>query len=51
MTYQDSGKSYAVQGADLLAGTIRRTVLNNIDDKTNINDKLKKFIDFRLYLP
>ena len=51
VTYQDSGKSYAVQGADLLAGTIRRTVLNNIDDKTNINDKLKKFIDFRLYLP
>lgn len=51
LTYQDSGKSYAVQGADLLAGTIRRIALSNIEDKKIMNDELKKIVDFRLYLP
>lgn len=51
VTYQDSGKSYAVQGADLLAGTIRRIVLNNISDKIKMNEELKKIVDFRLCLP
>lgn len=43
--YQDSGKSYVVQAADLLAGTIRRTVINRQ------NEYLKKFVDFKIILP
>ena len=43
--YQDSGKSYVVQAADLLAGTIRRSVLNKQ------NEYLTKFVDFKIILP
>ena len=48
ISYQDSGKSYVVQAADLLAGTIRRTVVENIND---INVSLSKFVDFKIILP
>ena len=48
VTYQDSGKSYVVQAADLLAGTVRRTVLNN---KDSFHEKLSKFVDFKIVLP
>ena len=45
---QDSGKSYVVQAADLLAGTIRRKSLHN---KVNIHQELSKFVDFKIILP
>ena len=47
LSYQNSGKSYVVQAADLLAGTIRKKVLDNI----NINDSLDNFVDFKIILP
>ena len=48
VTYQDSGKSYVVQAADLLAGTIRRTVL---DMENSYNESLNKFVNFKIILP
>ena len=48
VSYQDSGKSYVVQAADLLAGTIRKTALLNQDA---IQDSLSKFVDFKIILP
>lgn len=48
ISYQDSGKSYVVQAADLLAGTIRRTSLDNLDA---IEESLSKFVDFKMILP
>ncbi len=44
VTYQDSGKSYVVQAADLLAGTIRRMVIDN-------DLSLSKVVDFKIILP
>ena len=38
LTYQDSGKSYLVQAADLIAGTTRRRALSNIDSDIDIID-------------
>ena len=49
--YQDSGKSYAVQGADLFTGTIRRMAVSTINNKSKMNEELTSFVDFRLYLP
>ena len=48
VSYQDSGKSYVVQAADLLAGTIRRTALDN---QNVIDQSLSKFVDFKIILP
>ena len=48
VSYQDSGKSYVVQAADLLAGTIRKAAL---DSKGNISKGLPKFVDFKIILP
>lgn len=48
VSYQDSGKSYVVQAADLLAGTIRRTALQN---QNSIHESLSKFVDFKIILP
>ena len=48
VSYQDSGKSYVVQAADLLAGTIRRKALDN---QQNIHQELSKFVDFKIILP
>jgi len=48
VSYQDSGKSYVVQAADLLAGTIRRKALDN---QQNIHEELSKFVDFKIILP
>lgn len=48
VSYQDSGKSYVVQAADLLAGTIRRKTLDNMD---TIQVVLSKFADFTIILP
>lgn len=48
VSYQDSGKSYVVQAADLLAGTIRRKALDN---EQNIHQELSRFVDFDIILP
>lgn len=48
VSYQDSGKSYVVQAADLLAGTIRRKSLEYYDD---IDNELDKFINFKIVIP
>lgn len=48
VSYQDSGKSFVVQAADLLAGTIRKTALDNQDE---IHQSLSKFVDFKIILP
>lgn len=48
VSYQDSGKSYVVQAADLLAGTIRRTALEN---ENAIHENLSKLVDFKIILP
>lgn len=50
LTYQDSGKSYAVQGADLIAGTIRRKCINSIIENKNLYEELD-FIDFKIFFP
>lgn len=46
--YQDSSKSYVIQASDLLAGTIRRTA---IDNSNEIKDNLSKYVDFNIILP
>lgn len=48
VSYQDSGKSYVVQAADLIAGTIRRKVLYA---SQNIHQELANFVDFKIILP
>lgn len=51
VTYQDSGKSYLVQAADLVSGTIRRIILNALEEKDNVNDVLNKFVNYKILLP
>jgi len=48
VSYQDSGKSYVVQAADLLAGTIRRKALENEED---IHVELLKFVNYMIIFP
>jgi len=48
VSYQDSGKSYVVQAADLLAGTIRK---KSIENNKNIHQELSKFVDFKIIVP
>ena len=48
--YQKSEKSYLIQAADLIAGTIRRTYLDNIDNITEFNKKIA-FANYKLFLP
>ena len=48
ITYQVSSKSYVIQASDLLAGTIRRTVLNNLE---NYGRELSKFVNLKIKLP
>lgn len=48
VSYQDSGKSFVVQAADLLAGTIRKKALDNPNE---IHQTLSKFVDFKIILP
>lgn len=48
VSYQDSGRSYVVQAANLLAGTIRRKV---IDNQENIEKALANFVDYKIILP
>ena len=50
LTYQHSDKSYVVQAADLIAGTIRHKFIYNHDNYFNLIDELS-IIDFMLFLP
>ena len=51
ISYQDSGKSYLVQAADLISGTIRRGALNALNNNENINYALDNFINYKIMLP
>lgn len=48
--YQKSEKSYLIQSADLVAGTVRRLYLNNINDFLEFT-KRTDFINYRIILP
>lgn len=50
LCYQKSDKSYLIQASDLIAGTIRRTYLNNINDIIEFNKKIS-FVNYKLFLP
>lgn len=50
ISYQDSGNSYAVQGADLIAGTIRKTAVESLENNKPIDDELS-FVDFKINFP
>ena len=51
ISYQDSGRSYVVQAADLLAGTIRKSSIDAYEDNKDIHEALSKFVDFKIILP
>lgn len=51
ISYQDSGKSYVVQAADLLAGTIRKKSLDALLSNQDIHNELSEFVDFKIILP
>ncbi len=51
ISYQDSGKSYVVQAADLLAGTIRKKSLEALLNNQDMNKELSEFVDFKIILP
>ncbi len=51
ITYQDSGKSYVVQAADLLAGTIRRKMLEVCNNDLEFYKFLDNFVDLKIILP
>lgn len=48
--YQKSEKSYLIQASDLIAGTIRRLYLNNINDFLGFS-KRSNFVNYRIILP
>lgn len=50
LSYQDSGKSYLVQAADLLAGTVRRVAKENVEKKVNIQENLD-IINYKISFP
>lgn len=49
LQYQKSDKSFAVQGADLIAGITRKTNIIYLNN-TNLKDKLK-YLDYYIFLP
>lgn len=50
LCYQKSEKSYLIQASDLVAGTIRRTYLDNINNITEFNKKIS-FANYTIFLP
>lgn len=50
LNYIKSEKSYLIQASDLIAGTIRRTYLTNIDNLFEFSKKIN-FANYRLFLP
>ena len=49
--YLDSKKVYGIQASDILAGKVRKTVINDFSDKIELSKKLDTFIDTKLWLP
>lgn len=50
LCYQNSSKSYVVQGADLLAGTIRRKSIDAASNHVDVNSNLE-FVDCKIFFP
>lgn len=50
LSYQKSDKSYVVQAADLVAGTVRKKVLQLYDNPTELYKNLE-FVDYKIFLP
>jgi len=50
ISYQDSGKSYVVQGADLIAGTIRKKYINALEENKSIYNELSS-VDLKVFFP
>lgn len=48
--YQKSEKSYLIQASDLVAGTIRRFYLNNIENKLEFMNRID-FVNYKVLLP
>ena len=48
--YQKSDKSYLIQASDLVAGTIRKLYLNNINDFSEFS-KRTEFINYKIVVP
>lgn len=48
--YQKSDKSYLIQASDLVAGTIRRTYLDNLSDISEFYKKIN-FVNYKIFLP
>ena len=51
ITYLDSCKSYVVQAADFLAGTIRKISLKALIEDKDINSELSGFVNYTIILP
>lgn len=48
--YQKSEKSYLIQASDLVAGTVRRLYLNNMDNLLEFSKRIE-FVNYRIFLP
>ena len=48
--YQKSEKSYLSQASDLVAGTVRRLYLNNMDNSLEFSKRIE-FVNYRIFLP
>jgi hypothetical protein len=48
--YQKSEKSYLIQASDLVAGTIRKLYLNNINDIMEFSKRIE-FVNYKIFLP
>lgn len=49
LIYQDSGKCYTVQASDLIAGTVRREVINKLTNSNEI--EVPDMVDLKLIIP
>lgn len=50
LCYQKSDKSYVVQAADLVAGTVRRRTLLSYESIMDLNSSIN-FVDYKVFLP
>ena len=47
---KESEKSYLIQASDLVAGTVRRLYLNNMDNSLEFSKRIE-FVNYRIFLP
>lgn len=50
LKYIHSDKSYMIQASDLIAGTLRREFLNNMDNPSNLYNRVN-FLNCKIFLP